>query len=138
MRSAEEVRAVEGPGELERLAKSFDRHLRAENKAEKTVDTYGESVGQLIRFLMSKRVCSVLDLGPRALVPPVLPADSPEHRPLMFLGQSHEPQRVHYGPQHRLYIAGRCARWGRLFGRGVPSGLCLAAFGMGVPGRGRT
>ncbi len=38
-------------GDLDRLAKSFERHLRAENKAVRTVETYGEGVGQFISDL---------------------------------------------------------------------------------------
>lgn len=38
---------------LDELNKSFARHLRAENLAKKTVDTYTESVGQLIAFLVA-------------------------------------------------------------------------------------
>jgi len=36
---------------FDRLAKSFERHLKAENKAPRTVQTYGEAVAQLVAFL---------------------------------------------------------------------------------------
>jgi site-specific recombinase XerD len=38
-------------GELERLAKSVARHLRAENKSVRTIETYGETINQLIEHL---------------------------------------------------------------------------------------
>jgi len=38
--------------DLDRLAKSFERHLRAENKALRTVETYGEAIGQLTTHLL--------------------------------------------------------------------------------------
>ncbi|HXQ61107.1 MAG TPA: hypothetical protein VN796_02165 [Acidimicrobiales bacterium] len=47
---------MESVGELDRLARSFARHLRAENKSSKTVETYGEAVGQLITYLVSQGV----------------------------------------------------------------------------------
>lgn len=49
---------VNSVGDLERLAKSFERHLRAENKAKKTVDTYGEGVSQLLSSLADQGVVS--------------------------------------------------------------------------------
>lgn len=39
------------PSDLRRLLPSFERHLRAENKSTKTVDTYLEAAGQLAAFL---------------------------------------------------------------------------------------
>ena len=45
---------MERPGELERLATSYKRHLRAGNKAKKAVDTYMESVGQFTLFLVTE------------------------------------------------------------------------------------
>jgi site-specific recombinase XerD len=39
-------------GDLESLIPSFERSLRASNKAPKTIATYGEASGQLLRFLM--------------------------------------------------------------------------------------
>ena len=44
---------------LERLAKSFGRHLRAKNKSEKTVETYGEAVEQLADFLEGEGLAEV-------------------------------------------------------------------------------
>jgi hypothetical protein len=38
-------------GDLDRLARSFERHLRAENKSPKTVATYGEAITQLSAHL---------------------------------------------------------------------------------------
>ena len=38
-------------GDLERLGRSFERHLWAENKSPKTVTTYGESVTQMRMYL---------------------------------------------------------------------------------------
>jgi hypothetical protein len=38
-------------GELDRLARSFERHLYAENKSPKTVETYGEAIQQLRRHV---------------------------------------------------------------------------------------
>ena len=46
-------------GDLERLARSFERHLRAENKSPKTVTTYGESVTQLWGYLAGEGITSV-------------------------------------------------------------------------------
>ncbi len=45
-------------GDLDRLSKSFTRHLLAENKSAKTVATYGEAVGQLVAFLAPLGICS--------------------------------------------------------------------------------
>lgn len=43
------VATMGNPGDgLQRWAKSFERHLRAEAKSKRTVGTYGEAVGQLI------------------------------------------------------------------------------------------
>jgi len=36
---------------FERLMRSWSRHLRAENKAPRTLETYGEAVGQFVQFL---------------------------------------------------------------------------------------
>jgi site-specific recombinase XerD len=47
---------MDSVGELERLARSFARHLEAENKSPKTVETYGEAVDQLIAYLASEAV----------------------------------------------------------------------------------
>jgi hypothetical protein len=38
-------------GELERPAKSFARHPRAENKSLRTIETHGDAVNQLIGHL---------------------------------------------------------------------------------------
>ncbi len=45
--------------DLERLAKSFERHLRAENRAFRTVETYGEAIGQLAAHLAREGVTAV-------------------------------------------------------------------------------
>jgi len=42
------VESLEG---FERLMRSWFRHLRAENKASRTLETYGEAVGQFVQFL---------------------------------------------------------------------------------------
>jgi len=42
---------MDSVGDLERLARSFERHLRAENKSRKTVTTYGASAIQLMQYL---------------------------------------------------------------------------------------
>jgi len=44
---------MDSVGELDRLARSFARHLKAENKSPKTVVTYGEAVGQMMSYLAS-------------------------------------------------------------------------------------
>lgn len=44
------------PEQLSRWAKSFERHLRAEGKAKKTVETYLEAVTQLIGRLMGRGI----------------------------------------------------------------------------------
>jgi site-specific recombinase XerD len=49
---------MESVGDLERLARSFERHLRAENKSSKTVTTYGESVIQLRAYLAGEGITS--------------------------------------------------------------------------------
>ncbi len=36
---------------FERLMRSWSRHLRAENKAPRTLETYGEAIGQFVQFL---------------------------------------------------------------------------------------
>jgi hypothetical protein len=52
-------RNVDSVGDRERLGRSFERHLRAENKSPKTVTTYGESVAQLRTYLAGEGVlCS--------------------------------------------------------------------------------
>jgi hypothetical protein len=38
-------------GDLDRLARSFRLYLAAENKAPKTIETYGEAVAQLVQHL---------------------------------------------------------------------------------------
>ena len=35
-------------GDLARFAASFARHMQAENKSPKTIETYGEGIGQLL------------------------------------------------------------------------------------------
>jgi hypothetical protein len=42
---------VPSVGDLPRLAASFARHLQAENKSKKTIETYGEGVQQLLAHL---------------------------------------------------------------------------------------
>jgi len=54
---------VESVGDLERLARSFERHLRAENKALKTVVTYGEAIGQLTSHLLREGVTDTRSIG---------------------------------------------------------------------------
>jgi len=49
---------VDSVGDLERLGRSFERHLRAENKSPKTVTTYGESVAQLRVYLAGEGIAS--------------------------------------------------------------------------------
>jgi hypothetical protein len=41
---------MDSVGELDRLARSFTRHLRAENKSPKTVETYAAARGPADRF----------------------------------------------------------------------------------------
>ncbi len=53
---------VNSVGDLERLGRSFERHLRAENKSPKTVTTYGESVTQLQTYLAGEGVTSVAEV----------------------------------------------------------------------------
>ena len=45
---------MDSVGDLERLGRSFERHLRAENKSPKTVTTYSESVAQLQVYLAGR------------------------------------------------------------------------------------
>ena len=49
-------------GGLERLTGSFELHLRAENRSAKTIQTYGEALGQLSRYLRSEEVVVVKDI----------------------------------------------------------------------------
>ena len=56
---------MDSVGELDRLARSFARHLRAENKSLKTVESYGEAVNQLISFLASEGVRRASEIGLR-------------------------------------------------------------------------
>jgi site-specific recombinase XerD len=49
---------VNSVGDLERLGRSFERHLRAENKSPKTVTTYGDSVAQLREYLAGEGITS--------------------------------------------------------------------------------
>ena len=53
---------MEMVGDFGRLSRSFERHLRAENKSQKTVLTYGEAVGQLVGYLEGHGVASVGDV----------------------------------------------------------------------------
>ncbi|HMK99210.1 MAG TPA: phage integrase N-terminal SAM-like domain-containing protein [Acidimicrobiales bacterium] len=53
---------MEGPEELYRLAKSFERHLKAEAKSDKTVHTYGEAVNQLIRHVAAAGIERARDI----------------------------------------------------------------------------
>jgi integrase/recombinase XerC len=50
---------MQSVGDLDRLARSFERHLRAENKSPKTVATYGEAVSQPTAHLAGQGVESV-------------------------------------------------------------------------------
>ena len=43
-------------GELDRLARSFERQLYAENKSPKTVETYGGAIQQLRRYVTDQGV----------------------------------------------------------------------------------
>jgi hypothetical protein len=45
---------VDSVGDVERLGRSFERHLRAENKSPKTVTTYSDSVTQLRAYLVGE------------------------------------------------------------------------------------
>jgi site-specific recombinase XerD len=47
---------MESVGELDRLARSFERHLSAENKSPKTIETYAEAIHQLRRHLADEGV----------------------------------------------------------------------------------
>ena len=53
---------MESVGDLERLARSFERHLRAENKSPKTVTTYGDSVTQLRVYLTGEGITSAVQI----------------------------------------------------------------------------
>jgi site-specific recombinase XerD len=53
---------VESVGDLERLGRSFERHLRAENKSPKTVTTYGDSVAQLRAYLAAEGIGSAAEV----------------------------------------------------------------------------
>jgi hypothetical protein len=50
-------------GDLERLVKSFERHLRAENKSARTVQTYGEAVGQFVCYAALEGVTEFEDIA---------------------------------------------------------------------------
>jgi len=58
-----EERTVQSVGDLERLGRSFERHLRAENKSPKTVTTYGDSVSQLREYLAREGITSAGEVG---------------------------------------------------------------------------
>src|SRR5207245_11373890 len=51
------------PGEapLLRLTRSFARHLAAENKAPKTIETYGEAVDQLVTYLDAIGIADIVE-----------------------------------------------------------------------------
>lgn len=49
--------------DLSRWKKSFERHLRAEGKSEKTVETYGEAVNQLIRRVADEGIDHPRQIG---------------------------------------------------------------------------
>jgi site-specific recombinase XerD len=51
---------IEAP--LLRLTRSFARHLAAENKAPKTIETYGEAVDQFVTYLDAMAVADVADI----------------------------------------------------------------------------
>ena len=53
---------VDSVGDLERLGRSFERHLRAENKSPKTVTTYGDSVAQLRGYLVAEGIGSAVEV----------------------------------------------------------------------------
>jgi len=53
------VESLEG---FERLMRSWSRHLRAENKAPRTLETYGEAVGQFVQFLGRESIVEVGDI----------------------------------------------------------------------------
>lgn len=49
-------------GHHDRLSRSFERHLRATNKAPKTVETYGEAVAQFTVFLDEHGIHDIADV----------------------------------------------------------------------------
>ena len=49
-------------GGFERLARSWARHLRAENKSPRTMETYGEAVGQFVQHVGQEGVVDVRDV----------------------------------------------------------------------------
>jgi site-specific recombinase XerD len=51
-------------GDLNRLARSFERHLRAEGKAHKTIATYGEAVAQFSAYAAGTGITGVSDVTP--------------------------------------------------------------------------
>src|ERR1700688_3863598 len=53
---------VDSVGDPERLGRSFERHLRAEDKSPKTVTTYGESVTQLQTYLAGEGITSITEV----------------------------------------------------------------------------
>jgi site-specific recombinase XerD len=54
---------VSSVGDLERLVKSFERHLRAENKSARTVQTYGEAVDQFVAYALLEGVSEVENIA---------------------------------------------------------------------------
>ena len=50
---------MESIGGFERLARSWSRHLRAENKSPKTLETYREAISQLVGTLSQEGVSEV-------------------------------------------------------------------------------
>ena len=52
--------SIEAP--LLRLARSFARHLAAENKAPKTIETYGEAVDQFVTYLDALGIADIVEV----------------------------------------------------------------------------
>jgi hypothetical protein len=53
---------VESLGGFERLTRSWSRHLRAGNKSPRTLETYGEAVGQFVKHVAREGVVDVGDV----------------------------------------------------------------------------
>ena len=50
---------MESLGGFERLTRSWSRHLRAENKSPRTLETYGEAVGQFVNHVGREGIVEV-------------------------------------------------------------------------------
>jgi len=103
---------VESLGGFERLARSWARHLRAENKSPRTLETYGEAVSQFARHVAREGLFEVGDVKPAHIedfIGDLLARHSPatannRFRALQqFFAWLHEEEYIPENPMARLH-----------------------------------